>query len=99
MSHLDALMTAEAVESGRGQRTSLLCHRRLAREPLVLVLWQLGAEPFSAAAIGWGTSEADFHSAVAGDPRNRTLSFAALLQLAQDMRAVRHYRQFRDRAR
>ncbi len=84
MSHLDALMTAEAVESGRGQRTSLLCHRRLAREPLVLVLWQLGAEPFSAAAIGWGTSEADFHSAVAGDPRNRTLSFAALLQLAQD---------------
>lgn len=82
MSHLDALMTAEAFETGRGRRTSLYRHRRFEPRPLALVLWQLGAEPFSAAALAWGMSEDDYHSAVAGDPRNRTLAFAALLKLA-----------------
>jgi len=83
MSHLDALMVAEAAETGRGRRISTLCHRRLAPEPMAVVLWQLGAEPFSAAALGWGTSEGSMRSAVAGDPRNRTLAFRALLEFAR----------------
>jgi hypothetical protein len=75
-------LTAEAIEAGRGRRTSSFCHRHLESEPLALVLWQLGAEPFSVAAAAWGTSEDRVHSAVAGDPRDRTLAFAALLELA-----------------
>ena len=83
MSHLDALMAAEAAGTGRGRRISTLCHRRLSSEPMVVVLWQLGAEPFSAAAIGWGTSQDSLRSAVAGDPRNRTLAFRALFEFAR----------------
>jgi hypothetical protein len=49
---------------------------------MVVVLWQLGAEPFSAAAIGYGQRPDDLHTVVAGDPRNRDLAFAALLQFA-----------------
>jgi hypothetical protein len=50
---------------------------------MAVVLWQLGAEPFTAAAIGWGTHPGRLGFAVAGDPRNRDLAFAALLKFAR----------------
>jgi hypothetical protein len=50
---------------------------------LAVVLWQLGAEPFSAAAIGWGQARAGLRIAVAGEPRNPDLAFAALLEFAR----------------
>jgi hypothetical protein len=50
---------------------------------MAVVLWQLGAEPFTAAAIGWGTRRHRLASAVAGDPRNRDLAFGALLKFAR----------------
>jgi len=50
---------------------------------MAVVLWQLGAEPFTAAAIGWGARQDRLALAVAGDPRNRDLAFAALLKFAR----------------
>lgn len=38
---------------------------------------------FAAAAMGYGRRRQGFQMAVAGDPRNRDLAFAALLQLAR----------------
>jgi hypothetical protein len=49
---------------------------------MAVVLWQLGAEPFTASALGWGTRRDRLAVAVAGDPRNRDLAFAALLKFA-----------------
>src|SRR5262249_47824260 len=81
--HLDVALAARAHRGGRALRTSAFRHRRLVQEPRSVVLWQLGAEPFTAAAIGWGTRPDRLGSAVAGDPRNRDLAFAALLKFAR----------------
>src|SRR5206468_691209 len=51
--------------------------------PMVVVLWQLGAEPFSPAAIGWGDHSSNPQTSVAGEPRNRDLAFATLLRFAK----------------
>jgi hypothetical protein len=82
MTHLDIALAARAHRDGHAWRTASLRHRHLVAEPLMLVVWQLGAEPFSAAAVGFGTRPDDRHMAVAGEPRNRDLAFAALLELA-----------------
>jgi hypothetical protein len=80
--HLDAYLMARAHVEGRAQRTALLRHRYLVGRPLALVLWQLGAEPFSAAAVGYGSRPDGLGFGVAGDPRNRDLAFACLRPLA-----------------
>jgi hypothetical protein len=80
--HLDAYLISRAHIEGRAQRTAAVCHRQLQPRPLAIVLWQLGAEPFSAAAIGFGSRPSDLHFGVAGDPRNRDLAFACLRPLA-----------------
>jgi hypothetical protein len=83
MNHLDVALGARAFAAGRAVRSSTARHRRLVPKPIVVALWQLGAEPFSAAAIGWGDAPARPHMAVAGEPRNRDLAFAALLEFAK----------------
>jgi len=83
MSHLNAALAARAYRAGRALRSSAFRHRRLLPRPLAVVVWQLGAEPFSAAAIGWGDRADRLDLAVAGEPRNRDLSFATLLNLAR----------------
>src|SRR5437763_852547 len=83
MNPFEVALAARAYRAGRALRTSAFRHRRLADEPLAVVLWQLGAEPFSAAAIGWGTRPDGLELAVAGEPRNRDLAFAALLPFAR----------------
>ncbi len=50
---------------------------------MAVVLWQLGSEPFSAAAIGWGEAQSGLRMAVAGEPRNRDLAFSVLLEFAR----------------
>jgi hypothetical protein len=81
--HLDAALACRAHKVGRAIRKSLFRHRRLANKPMAVVLWQLGAEPFSAAAIGWGERRGQPALSVAGEPRNRDLAFAAILPFAR----------------
>src|SRR5467141_3860942 len=83
MNYLDMAFVARAYQAGCAQRTSSARHRRLLDEPLALVLWQLGAESFSAAAIAWGTRPGPFSFSVAGEPRNRDLAFASLTPFAR----------------
>lgn len=80
---LGMALAARAHRDGRAVRSALVRHRRLVNNPIALVMWQLGAEPFSAAAIGWGTTSKKIQMCVAGEPRSRDLAFAALLRLAR----------------
>jgi hypothetical protein len=83
MNQLDIALAARAHREGHAKRTALLRHRWLSDRPIAVVLWQLGAEPFSAAAVGFGQQRQSPTIVVAGDPRNRDLAFAALLPFAQ----------------
>ncbi|MEA2181043.1 MAG: hypothetical protein QOF69_228 [Solirubrobacteraceae bacterium] len=87
MSSLETLQSAEAFVSGRALPAAMVCHRRLAEQPLVICLFSLGAEPFSVAAVQWGTEPGDPRRAVAGEPRNRDLLFASLLNFAGEFNA------------
>jgi hypothetical protein len=82
MNQLDAVLIAMAHREGRALRTAAVRHRRLLERPLVVSLWQLGSEPFSAAAIAFGDEPGAPSIVVAGDPRSRDLSFAALMKFA-----------------
>lgn len=83
MNHLDAALAARAFDLRRGVRRRTVRHRRLVSNPLAVVAWQLGGEPFAVAALGWGDAHAAPHRAVVGEPRNRDLLFAALLPFAR----------------
>jgi hypothetical protein len=83
MTQLEIALAARAFRDGRAKRIARYRHRRLVDKPLAVVLWQLGAEPFSAAAIGFGCRDRDLQFVVAGDPRNRDLAFAALRTFAE----------------
>jgi hypothetical protein len=82
MDHLEITLAARAHCGGRALRSAQYRHRHLEARPLAVTLFQLGAEPFTAAALGWGERPAQLHFRVAGDPRNRDLAFAPLLELA-----------------
>ena len=82
MNQLSVAVAARSFREGRAVRTAAFRHRRLAKNPIALVLWQLGGEPFAASAIGYGRRRRDFTLTVAGDPVNRDLAFAALGQFA-----------------
>jgi hypothetical protein len=83
MNHLDVTLAARAHRAGCALRTALFCHRRLLPGPMAVVLYQLGAEPFAAAAAGWGDGHERLTFRVAGEPRNRDLAFALLLEFAR----------------
>lgn len=83
MNIFGAALAARSYEQGHALRTARYRHRRLLAEPLAIVLWQLGAEPFSAAAVGWGSRPDDLTLAVTGEPRNRDLAFSSLLPFAR----------------
>lgn len=83
MNQLDAALTALAYRDGAARRTGAYRHRRLTQDAIALVLWQLGSEPFAAAAIGYGVLPNAPVTVVAGDPRSRDLAFAALMTFAQ----------------
>ena len=82
---LDAVLTARVYQSGRAVRRTSLRHTHLAERPLGIVVWRLGGERFRAAAVAWGPVGGEYKLAVAGEPRNRDLYFAALTPFANDL--------------
>jgi hypothetical protein len=87
MSSLETLQSAEAFVAGRAVPAAMVRHRRLAGQPMAICLFSLGAEPFSVAAVQWGTEPDNPRRAVAGEPRNRDLLFASLVNFAADFNA------------
>ena len=83
MSWLQAVLIAEARASNRAVRSALVRHRYIGGDPMALVLWQLGAEPFTFGAIAWGHRKNDRNLAVPGEPRDRELAFRAILPVAK----------------
>jgi hypothetical protein len=83
VNHLEVSLAARAYHGGRALRKAKYLHRRLRTRPLATVFHQLGAEPFAAASIGWGDQHKRLTFRVAGEPRNRDLAFALLLEFAQ----------------
>jgi hypothetical protein len=84
---LDAMLAARVYAEGRAQRRTTLRHIHLADPPLAIAMWRLGGERFRAAAVAWGPLDGPFRLAVAGEPRNRDLYFAALQPFAADLAA------------
>ena len=82
---LEALFAARIYESGIALRRTTLRHTYLADRPLGIAMWRLGGERFRAAAVAWGPLGGPFELAVAGEPRNRDLYFAALAPFAADL--------------
>jgi hypothetical protein len=87
MSYFEALLVAEARKRGRAQRSATLRHRHIAKRPIGLLLWQLGAEPFTAAAAAWGYGPKERSITVPGEPRDRELAFRALAKMARAFNA------------
>lgn len=78
MNQLEVLLAARAHTERRAIRSAIYRHRWISANPIVIVPWQLGSEPFSASAIGFGRRPDAMRIVVAGDPRNRDLAFRAL---------------------
>lgn len=83
MSALEAALVAYAARDGFAYRLPNFRHRRLAGDPIALVAFQLGGEPFAVAALAYGQSSAAYELAVAGQPLNRDLLFRSLLPVAR----------------
>lgn len=79
-----ALLAARAHEQGRAQPTALYGHRALGGDPLCIVAWQLGAEPYAVGAIAIGRQRTGFKLFVPGYPIDRDLLFSALLGFAKE---------------
>ncbi len=84
MNYLDVVLAARARAAGRAVRSASVRHRHIAARPLAMVFWQLGAEPFTAAAVAWGHRPDRRSMAVPGEPRDRTLAFRALSRVAEE---------------
>jgi len=82
---LDAVLAARVYQSGRAVRRTSLRHTHLSDKALGIVVWRLGGERFRAAAVAWGPVGGRYQLAVAGEPRNRDLYFAALTPFATDL--------------
>ena len=82
---LEAYFAARIYSEGQALRRTTLRHVHLADPPLAIAMWRLGGERFRAAAIAWGPLDGPFQLAVAGEPRNRDLYFAALQPFAADL--------------
>jgi hypothetical protein len=80
VNQLEVLLAARAHAERRAIRSAIYRHRWISANPIVIVPWQLGSEPFSASAIGFGRRPDQMRLVVAGDPRNRDLAFRALEQ-------------------
>jgi hypothetical protein len=55
---LRALLAAEAYKKGRAIRSTLVRHRAIESDPIFLVAWQNGFDPFSCSAIAFGQAHA-----------------------------------------
>jgi hypothetical protein len=82
---MEAMFAGRVYEGGRALRRTTVRHTHLAQPPLGIAMWRLGGERFRIAAIAWGSLGGRFRLAVAGEPRNRDLYFAALSPFAADL--------------
>lgn len=78
-----ALLAVRAHKEGRAQPSAQFRHRAIAENPLCIVAWQLGAEPYSIGAIAFGTESSGYQQFVPGYPLDRELLFAELTRLAK----------------
>jgi hypothetical protein len=83
VSAIEALLAAYSARDGVGYRFGNFRHRHLDDAPIGLVVFQLGGEPFSVAALAYGRSASRYDFAVPGQPLDRTQLFASLLPVAQ----------------
>ena len=82
---LDAFFAGRIFDGGVALRRTTLRHTHLGDPPLGITMWRLGGERFRTAAIAWGPIGGPYQLAVAGEPRNRDLYFAALTPFAVDL--------------
>jgi hypothetical protein len=76
------MLAARAHREGRAQRTAQLRHRAIVADPLGIVAWQLGAEPYTVGALGAGTCVDGFELYAPGFPLNRDLLFWEMKRFA-----------------
>ena len=81
------MLVARAMADGRALRTAALRHRRLLADPLQIVAWQYGVEPFTVGALAYGPPAGPYELCVPGFPINRDLLFTALAPFAQAFNA------------
>jgi hypothetical protein len=82
MSALDAALAAYSARDGVAYKRANFRHRRLAAEPIAMVMFQLSGEPFTVAALAYGLSSSYFDQATPGQPLDRVQLFEALLPVA-----------------
>ena len=78
---LGILLSAEAYRKGRAVRSALVRHRSIESDPIFLVAWQNGFDPFSCASIAFGQGHAPPEVFVMSGTRDRDLEareFAAV---------------------
>lgn len=78
-----ALLAARAHDTGRAQPTALFRHRAIAPDPIGVVAWQVGTEPYSVGSIAIGRMSSGFAMSVPGYPLDRVLLFASLTGAAK----------------
>jgi hypothetical protein len=79
----EAMLAVRAFERGRAQRTALYRHRAIANDPLAIVAFEVGAEPYLVGSIAIGTQASGPRVYVPGQPLDRQLLFAALTDFAR----------------
>ena len=80
---LQALLSASAYKEGRAVRSALVRHRSIESDPVFLVAWQNGFDPFTCAAIAFGQAHAAPELFVLSGTRDRDLEgreFAAVAE-------------------
>ena len=84
----DAMLAVRAFELGCAQRTALFRHRAVAADPLAIIAFELGAEPYTVGSIALGRESDGAQVFVPGQPIDRRLLFPALLDFARVFCAV-----------
>lgn len=87
MSLLDILLKAEAAERQAAVRRTGYLHRHVGEEPLVVCAYNLSGEAAAPLGIVWGTARDDPTFAVAAEPRNRDVRFAAINKFSKTLYA------------
>lgn len=85
MSQFRSFLVAQARAEGHAVRSAAIRHRALRPDAHLLLLWQLGGEPFSVAAIRWLPFQApeSRRTFITGDPRSRKEFLASLSEFAK----------------
>ena len=80
---LQALLSATAHKEGRAVRSALVRHRAIESDPLFIVAWQNGFDPFSCAAIAFGQAHAPPELFLMSGARDRDVEVGEFAAAAQ----------------